>query len=587
MTVRPWENGHEILLASLAELEMPTRIIGGLEEQGITLLGQFITLTEAELLRMPNMGRKSLLEAKGILAGFGLRLGSNVKHWHQDQACRERNRLGWKLRRHVARLNGVEHAAYECLEDELAGLVASVEEPRNASLLIMLYGFDGKEPRTLEEVGQVFDLTRERVRQLSDRAKRRAALKWRPMPNLKAAIEAIRKSGPLSASASSTQLHELQITRGLLHPDAITEATQLLGIKPGFSKFQAGGYTYYGLKRHRQLAEQIIVRLRRETSSGGCTNVQRLALSIGLSLEDIGYVRRLLEGLNETVWLDQAFTWVMSSKPVRNPLVNVVYKVFCAAESINLNELRSALSRTLRITYVPPADVLATIIVRSGLARREAEMLVCTDEVDEQRLGVNDGALLNAFRTYGSPLPREELERRCVDELGINLTSFYMHLSYSPIVAKLATGVYALVGTPVAVGEVERIRSEYRTGRAATEHGWNEVGELWCRLPIDRQFAHTGGRTLPQYVAGLTAGTWDCVELAGLPLGVATVDRSFITGLRGAVAALAAEPGDSMLLSFNLLSRRLTVEIGGFEFSDRSSDRPQDQCAETANEEDG
>jgi RNA polymerase alpha subunit/sigma-70-like protein len=586
MTVRPWENGHEILLASLAELGMPTRIVNGLPGRDVKLVGQFITMTEAEVLRIPNMGRKSLFEAKRILAQYGLYLGSDVAQWDHAEAYQERERLGWKLRRHISQSGGIKHHLHNHLEDELAALIASVEDARNAALLIKLYGFDGGKPRTLEEIGQAFSLTRERVRQLGERAKCRAVLKWRPMPRLKAAIEAIREVGPLSAAALSIKLEELRITRGPFHPDAIIEAAQFLGIKPGFSKFTAGGSTYYGLKRHRQSAEQVIAALRRETSSGGCTSIQRLALLVGLSLDDVCYVRQLLGSLSETVWLDQDHTWVMSSRATRNRLINHAQKVFCATSTISLSDLRSSLSRALRITYVPPSEVLAALIERNGLARREGDAMVCIRSMEEQRLGVNDSALLKTFRAYGSPLSREALERGCVDELGINPTSFYMHLSYSPIVTKLTTGVYALVGTHVAIGEVERIRSEYRAGRAPAEHGWNEAGELWCLLPIDRMFAHSGARTLSQYVAGLTVGLWDCIDRGGLSIGTVTVNGSFVTGLQDAIVVLAAEAGDSMLLSFNLFSRQLTVAIGGAELSDRSSAGMQDELKDTINEDD-
>jgi RNA polymerase primary sigma factor len=43
-------------------------------------------------------------------------------------------------------------------------------EPREAEIIRMRYGLDGDKPKTLEEVGQAFDITRERVRQLQNLA---------------------------------------------------------------------------------------------------------------------------------------------------------------------------------------------------------------------------------------------------------------------------------------------------------------------------------------------------------------------------------------------------------------------------------
>ena len=51
----------------------------------------------------------------------------------------------------------------------LAALQHHLSE-RQARILIFRYGLDGNPPRTLDEIGDMFDLTRERIRQLEKRA---------------------------------------------------------------------------------------------------------------------------------------------------------------------------------------------------------------------------------------------------------------------------------------------------------------------------------------------------------------------------------------------------------------------------------
>jgi RNA polymerase sigma factor (sigma-70 family) len=57
-----------------------------------------------------------------------------------------------------------------------AALVSEVEkvlaplEDRERSILRLRYGLDGGEPRTLDDVGQQFSLTRERIRQIEAKA---------------------------------------------------------------------------------------------------------------------------------------------------------------------------------------------------------------------------------------------------------------------------------------------------------------------------------------------------------------------------------------------------------------------------------
>jgi RNA polymerase sigma factor (sigma-70 family) len=63
----------------------------------------------------------------------------------------------------------VEAAATALLPREVAKLLAPLPE-REREILTLRFGLDRGEPRTLEEVGEHFNLTRERIRQLQVRA---------------------------------------------------------------------------------------------------------------------------------------------------------------------------------------------------------------------------------------------------------------------------------------------------------------------------------------------------------------------------------------------------------------------------------
>lgn len=62
-----------------------------------------------------------------------------------------------------------EHAAEAMLADEITRLFAPLDD-REATILRLRFGLDRGEPRTLEEVGEFFNLTRERIRQLEAKA---------------------------------------------------------------------------------------------------------------------------------------------------------------------------------------------------------------------------------------------------------------------------------------------------------------------------------------------------------------------------------------------------------------------------------
>ncbi|NNE24308.1 MAG: DNA-directed RNA polymerase subunit alpha [Rhizobiales bacterium] len=69
------------LLKKVDELELSVRSANCLKNDNIVYIGDLIQKTEAEMLRTPNFGRKSLNEIKEVLAQMGLHLGMEVPNW--------------------------------------------------------------------------------------------------------------------------------------------------------------------------------------------------------------------------------------------------------------------------------------------------------------------------------------------------------------------------------------------------------------------------------------------------------------------------------------------------------------------------
>src|SRR6188508_549945 len=70
-----------ILLRPVDELELTVRSANCLKAENIYYIGDLIQRTENELLKTPNLGRKSLNEIKEVLASKGLTLGMKLESW--------------------------------------------------------------------------------------------------------------------------------------------------------------------------------------------------------------------------------------------------------------------------------------------------------------------------------------------------------------------------------------------------------------------------------------------------------------------------------------------------------------------------
>lgn len=70
-----------MLLRSVDDLELTVRSANCLKAENIFYIGDLILRTEAELLKTPNLGKKSLNEIKDVLASRGLSLGMKLDNW--------------------------------------------------------------------------------------------------------------------------------------------------------------------------------------------------------------------------------------------------------------------------------------------------------------------------------------------------------------------------------------------------------------------------------------------------------------------------------------------------------------------------
>tara|TARA_Y100000590_G_scaffold71499_3_gene78533 strand:+ start:3600 stop:4580 length:981 start_codon:yes stop_codon:yes gene_type:complete len=74
-----------VMLRPVDELELTVRSANCLKAENIHYIGDLVTRMESDLLRTPNLGKKSLNEIKEVLASRGLSLGLVLEHWPPEK----------------------------------------------------------------------------------------------------------------------------------------------------------------------------------------------------------------------------------------------------------------------------------------------------------------------------------------------------------------------------------------------------------------------------------------------------------------------------------------------------------------------
>jgi len=81
LIVEPEPEIDPVLLRPVDDLELTVRSANCLKAEQVYYIGDLVQKTEVELLKTPNLGKKSLTEIKDILASHGLTLGARLENW--------------------------------------------------------------------------------------------------------------------------------------------------------------------------------------------------------------------------------------------------------------------------------------------------------------------------------------------------------------------------------------------------------------------------------------------------------------------------------------------------------------------------
>lgn len=134
----------------LEDIRLSHRTFYNLLNQGkMQSIGEVMLTTSSDLLSLKNLGRKSLNEIKDVVRSLCKTGSYTPKHQKIESIL-------------------IDHSSYEDLFSSYSRLC--LKNKRNQLLIQKMFLFDAEKTPTLEQVGQHFDITRERVRQIVNKA---------------------------------------------------------------------------------------------------------------------------------------------------------------------------------------------------------------------------------------------------------------------------------------------------------------------------------------------------------------------------------------------------------------------------------
>lgn len=555
------------------ELGLSMRAVNALREHGVHLVGDLVGLSEAKLLRLEGLGRKSVAEITASLAKVGLRLGMRIEGWPPDDVleCRARHASTLATIRAKSFTDMLPKlaAANHTLEDEFEAIGALAGSERNRSIVLQYLGFGPVALPTLDQIGKQHDLTRERVRQLVAQVVDGLRIRVLRPPKMIEAARLLRQNVPISSEGARLLLRQAGLSHGEVRAEAIVRTVSALTNRPPFLQgFQLGNISMLADLRSAKWLKRVATEARRRISRRGVARIAELASwlssSWGRPAND-GVVRTVIEAIPGVVWLDDSRDWFTVFGLPRNRLLNIMRKVVAVAGTIEARSLREGIQRQFHMRgFAPPTRILERLAEELPWCVRAGQTISWRPESAEPdaRTSQTEQTLVRVLRQHGPVMSGHELVAQALRE-GAGDVAVNAALCYSPVLQRVAFGVYALRGEKLDPGVIARsIQAANSQSQRLIDFGWSRNRTLWLAMRLSRSTVRTGMFGIPAGLGRQLKGEYICGTKSEPTAERLCCKGHRAWGLRKLIVQAGAQPDDVVLLEFDNRAEVVEVSFG-------------------------
>ncbi len=604
----------------LENLRLENRTGNCLRRLGLaTNLQQLGKMTVDDLMQVPSFGAKCLVDLLTALETFSHRgqcINANVME-HANQLAQRPEaasihfsdpRLGRLLRAMDSESNTLEEmierirlqeldlAEPYCLvegmgrlvaeiqrfealpiEDELKDIFAPMANARDQQILAAYYNWDGKGGRTLEQLGQKYGLSRERIRQICMRCVKRVRHVPIFAPVLDRALAWIASRLPRAAHRLEGELREAGLSRDGLPIATVEEAARFFSRTPAFRVVPVGEGAVAVEPGQAELPPRIAQAARSAVGSFGVANVAEVQAELTGNRPRRRVGRQLLQETLSTLrnfqWLDARPHWFRLETLPQYGLPNMIEKVVSVAGRIDVVRLRAAMSRYRRSgRELPPPGPLLEYCRQMPSVRVEGDAVVAEPSLDWRTVlaGVERG-MVEVLREFGPVMDRGEFEEHCIRR-GMNRFSFNAILMCSPVVAQYGRSIYGLVAQKTDRRTVRRARaqrSRVMPSRVLQTCGVEADGRPYVVYRLSKAAIAGGVITIPAALKQSISGEYTVISVQRERLGRMVAKRGCGWGLGPVLRGSDAQPGQYLLMQFDNDARTATFRLGDARLATR------------------
>ena len=407
---------------------------------------------------------------------------------------------------------------------------------------------------TLEMIGGQFDFTRERARQIEYKM-RGKLIRMVARAELMYSVTGIALIECLGENATVDSWIQQLINIGFLKEetsaDLLVAISRVTNTSPLVLPKEFDSMLEPRISPHILWAKKpVLSKARRNCRNSGAVRAVSLT-SERVSEADVKQILTL-DGFTEVYpgW------WM--KKGNKSVAEGIATKVITYCGAVSPSNLRQAFIRHLsrRQFSAPPSEVLVKVLEHTGnFALADGFVKLIRSPTRKPGLTGPESIFLKTVHSEGPVVSFELLHTKIVEE-GFSTPSVTSLLHYSPIVERIAFGLYALIGTPYDVEDIERTKSQLTRVSADTRMKPRPDGVIEFETNIGTWMIYGG--VLSSGPAASLEGNWTLV-VDDTNETELVVGGGFIRGLSDAVVSLDLMPMDRIKIEFNTWTREARI----------------------------
>jgi len=188
-------------------------------------------------------------------------------------------------------------------------------------------------------------------------------------------------------------------------------------------------------------------------------------------------------------------------------------------------------------------------------------------------LSDSEQIVLRVLNEHGPVIQRAKFEQLCLGS-GMNHGTFWALLTYSPLICRHASGVYALRGAEVPIGLVESlIPKRANRSKLLIDYGWTDERKVQTLYRLSASILNNGIVSVPSALKAFVQGKFSLTTGDDSRVGTLVVKDNCAWGLGPFFTRRGGEPGDYLSILFDLTHRNAVIELGDASLTDTLGDR--------------